>query len=109
MTTSQKPLDQILSDIDNPLDLCIEYCNTTITDETKEPFYIVVAQYYLYKTLLKAKRLYYQSLTRPKIKVTMKSFKPVKFQDFYRMLDPFVFGILLYKQPLEHICVLRNL
>jgi hypothetical protein len=101
--TSQSPLDEIISNIDNPLDLCIEYCNTTITDETKEPFYVAVAQYHVYQALLKAKKLFNYSLPEKK-----KSFKPVKFQDFYHMLDPFVVTIISYKQPLEHIYVLRN-
>lgn len=103
MTTSQTPLQQIISNIDNPLDLCIEYCNTNITDETKEPFYVVVAQYHVYRALLKAKKLFSLSLREKK-----KSFKPVKIQEFYRMLDPFVVTIISYKQPLEHIYVLRN-
>ena len=101
--TSLTPLDQIISNIDNPLDLCIEYCNTNITDETKEPFYVAVAQYHVYRALLKAKKLFSLSLHEKK-----KSFKPVKFQEFYRMLDPFVVTIISYKQPLEHIYVLRN-
>jgi hypothetical protein len=103
MTTSQTPLQQIISNIDNPLDLCIEYCNTNITDETKEPFYVAVAQYHVYRALLKAKKLFSLSLREKK-----KSFKPVKIQEFYRMLDPFVVTIISYKQPLEHIYVLRN-
>ena len=103
MSTSQTPLDQIISNIDNPLDLCIEYCNTNITDETKEPFYVVVAQYHVYKALLKAKKLFYVFLPGKK-----KSFKPIKFQEFYHMLDPFVVTTVSYKNPLEHIYVLRN-
>jgi hypothetical protein len=97
-------LDHIIDLIGDPTDVCIDYCNTTITEKTENPFKIVVAQHHMYRTLLRAKRI--SSLFLPGY--NKKDFKPITFQKFYHMLDRSVKDIIFSKQPTEVYCVFQN-
>ena len=92
-------LDHIMDQIGNSINLCLEYCNTKITEKTNNPFSEVMNQYELYKTLLKAEEIYYSSMEG----YEDTPFTPLKFNEFYRMLNRSVKEILIQKQPVELI------
>jgi hypothetical protein len=88
-------MDQLGSSIN----LCLEYCNTQITEKTKNPYSVVMNQYELYKTLLKAEELYFSNIDG----YEDAPFTPIKLNEFHRMLNRSVKDIMKQKQPVEFI------
>lgn len=101
--TEQPKLDDIITLIGAPIIICINECNRLITNDTIDPMRIVVVHYHLYKTLLKAKRIY--SISFPDFR--KKDFRAITFQDFYRRIDRSIKEIIISKQPLEVYCVFQ--
>jgi hypothetical protein len=92
-------LEYIMDQIGNSINLCLEYSNTQINDNTKNPFSVVMKQYELYKALSKAEEIYYSDMEG----YEDAPFTPIEFNEYYRMLNRSVKDIMKQKQPVEVI------
>lgn len=105
MNNNAKPdLDSLIVMIGDPADTCIERCNRMITEDMMHPFREVVRHYYLYKSLLKVKRL--DALDTPGFRA--KDYRAIKFEDFYRKLDRSTKDIIRIKNPVEVYSVFQH-
>ncbi len=96
---NETELDHIMDQIENSINLCLEHCNAKITEKTKDPFSIVMNEYDLYRSMTKVEELYYSNVEG----YEDAPFTPLKFNQFYRMLNRSVKDILKCKQPEESI------
>jgi hypothetical protein len=88
-------LDHVMGLVDDSLSLCINYYNTEVDENTKDPFSLVLNKYDLYVTLKKAEEIYYAKLKG----FELCSFEPVSPETFYSYLDDSVKEKLVGKMP----------